>query len=204
MMGLSPLASSHDGRYDKQQRKEDRLKGRKEQEMVLDPRTEKELRAYIEEKYQVSELDHTDERYRRAYMGVKSHLVFRDAPEILKTPEMPLPDHPPVSEKDPDYLAFRANQDERFKEAVMLPSSEFSVHLHVYSIPVKVNSILAAWLEVYIESVHHYLAFSTVALEFEEHYSIDKIRNDIIRAYGATEEDREKDSERYRQLVSIL
>ena len=38
----------------------------------------------------------------------------------------------------------------------------------------------------------------------EYHEKARETARSIIRAYGATEEDREKDSERYRQLVSIL
>ena len=149
------------------------------------------------------ELERSDERYQRAYMGVKSHLVFRDAPELLKTEEMSYPDHPPASENDPDYKAYRENSDQRWNEAVMLPSEKFPIHLHVYNIPIIINEIPIAWLEVYVETDHKYLAFKVIALEYEEHYSIDRIRKDIIDYFGISEQDRDEKNERYLQYLNV-
>ena len=204
VMGLSPLTQDMDGRYGKQLKSKEKRREKKEQELTLDPHTPAELRGYIENTYHVKELEKTDERYKKAYMGVKAHLVERDASEILKTAALPEPDHPPVSADDADYEAWRKNKDARFREAVMLPPDQFKVHLHVYVINITVNEVPVAWLEVYVETVHEYLAFSTIALEYEEHYAIERTKTDIIRFFGASEKDREADNERYRQLISTL
>ncbi len=203
VMGLSSMAAGADERYRKQARRNQELEQKKTEHLRFSPHSTAELRGYIEKKYGVTELERSDERYQRAYMGVKSHLVFRDAPELLKTEEMPYPDHPPASENDPDYKAYRENSDQRWNEAVMLPSEKFPIHLHVYNIPIIINEIPIAWLEVYVETDHRYLAFKVIALEYEEHYSIDRIRKDIIDYFGISEQDRDEKNERYLQYLNV-
>ena len=203
VMGLSSMAAGADERYRKQAKRNQELELKKTQELRFEPHSTAELRGYIEKKYNTSELERSDERYQRAYMGVKAHLVFRDAPELVETAEMPYPDHPPAAENDPDYAAYRENQDRRWNEAVMLPSDKFPIHLHVYNIPIIINETPIAWLEVYVETDHKYLAFKVIALEYEEHYSIDRIRKDIIDYFGISEQDRDEKNERYLQYLNV-
>ena len=54
-----------------------------------------------------------------------------------------------------------------------------------------------------METDHKYLAFKVIALEYEEHYSIDRIRKDIIDYFGITEEDRAAENERYLQYLNV-
>lgn len=201
--GNSSFAGGTDGRYSKQAKKNQKLKKQKEQDLVLAPHTPAELRGYIEKKYGVQELDRSDDRFKRAYMGIKAHLVFEHAPELVETPEMPEPKHPPVSEFDPDYMAYRENKEIRWKEAVKVDPEKFPVHLHVYNIAIMQVSGPAAWLEVYVETEHAYLAFKEIALEYEEQYTTKRVIADIVNYFGASEEDRESKNERYVQLVSV-
>ena len=134
-------------------------------------------------------------------MNVKAELVFRYAPEMVKTREIPEPDHPPVSEKDPDYADYYENKEVRFREAVMIPPEEFRMHLHVYNIAIMQGELAVAWIEVYVESDHDYLSFKVIHLEFEEHYRIDRVISDIVGYFGASEEDRREGNERYLRLV---
>ncbi len=203
VMGLSSMAADSDERYRKQAKRNQEREQKKTEQLRFEPHSTAELRGYIEKKYNTTELERSDERYQRAYMGVKAHLVFRDAPELLTTGELPYPEHPPVSEHDPDYEAYRANSDARWNEAVMLPQEKFPVHLHVYNIPIIINEIPIAWLEVYVETDHKYLAFKVIALEYEEHYSIDRIRKDIIDYFGISEQDRDEKNERYLQYLNV-
>ena len=173
--GYDSKSGGADGRYDKQAKRNRKTEKKKMKEIVFEPHTTAELRGYIEKKYDVSELTRTDERYKAAYMGVKAHLVETYAPERY----------------------------ESFEQAVMIPPAEFPVHLHVYNLYIHINDLPIAWLEVYVETDHEYLAFRTVPLEFEEHYSIDQAKADIIRYFGAGKEDKKKNNERYLQLVSI-
>ena len=202
VMGLSTMAAQSDERYKKQALRNQELTERKTQALRFEPHSTAELRGYIEKKYGVEELPRTDERYMRAYMGVKAHLLFRDAPELITTEELPYPEHPPVSENDPDYTAYRENADRRWNEAVMMPADQFPVHLHVYNVPIVINEVPIAWLEVYVETDHKYLAFKVIALEYEEHYSIDRVRKDIINFFGISQEDQEARNERYLQYLN--
>ena len=204
VMGLSPLSDASDGRYNKQKKKADKARKKQIRQIELNARTCRELCLYIENTYRVEELDRSDERYRKAYMGVKSHLVFREIPDSLPTKAMKKPDHPPRSENDPDYAAWDENREQRFKEAVMLPPEVFKLDLHVYVINITSNDIPVAWLEVYVEQIHEYLAFSIIPLEYEEHYLIDRTIKDIVCYFGASKADKDADNERYNQLLRVL
>ena len=203
VMGSASLSYGSDGRYRRQARENRRVQREKERELVLNPHTPAQLRGYIEKTYGVQELSKEDDRFRRAYMGVKAHLVLENAPELLETEEMEMPAHPPVSDTDPDYVRYRENEEKRFQEAVRLSKEAFPMHLHVYNIPVERNGLSIAWIEVYVESVHEYLAFRRIDLEFEDHYTVDKIIADIVNYFSASEADRKKKNERYLQLVSV-
>ena len=204
VMGNNSADSGADGRYWKQARANQKQKEEKLKNLALEPHSTAELRGYIEAKYQVAELPRDDDRYRRAYLGVKAHLVFRDAPELVRTPEMAEPNHPPRSENDPDYAAYDANRETRYREALHLSREEFPMHLHVYNIPINQGSLPVAWLEVYVETDHEYLAFSVVRLEYEEHYSIDRTIKDIVRYFGAGPEDQAAGNERYLQYLNTV
>lgn len=201
--GNSSLYTGADGRYLKQARRNRKIAEGKVRNVVLAPHTTAELCRYIEGKYGVSKLEHTDERYKRAYVNVKAHLVFTYAPELITTPKREEPDHPPVSEHDPDYEAYQENEDKRWKEAVMVKSDSFRMRLHVYNISVMQGDLAVAWIEVYVEDEHNYLAFKTIDLEFENDYRTSLVIADIVKYFGASEEDRDQFNERFLQLVSV-
>lgn len=203
-MGNRSSDSGADGRYRKQAKENRRREQEKLKNLVLEPHTTAELRGYIEAKYQVTELPRDDDRYKLAYLGIKAHLVFRDAPELLRTPPMEEPDHPPRFENDPDYVEYDRNRETRYQEALHLTREQFPMHLHVYNIPINQGSLPVAWLEVYVETDHEYLAFKVIELEYEEHYSIDRTREDIIRYFGAGPEDQAAGNERYLQYLNSV
>lgn len=203
-MGNRSSDSGADGRYRKQAKENRRREKEKLKTLALEPHSTAELRGYIEAKYGVSELPRDDDRFKAAYLGIKAHLVFRDAPELIATPEMEAPNHPPRSENDPDYRAYDENRETRYQEALHLSREQFPMHLHVYNIPIMQGTLPVAWLEVYVETDHAYLAFKVVHLEYEEHYSIDRTREDIIRFFGAGPEDQASGNERYLQYLSVM
>lgn len=202
-MGNRPMDGGGDGRYKKQARRNQKIARLKKKSLVLEPHTTAELRGYIESKYGVAEIPKSDERYKRAYMRVKSHLVYTYAPELLKTEKIEKPNHPPVSETDPDYEAYYANEKERWKEAVLVSNEAFPIHLHVYNLYITTNDFPIAWLEVYVETEHQLLDFRTIRLEYEEHYSIDQVKKDLINYFGASKEDKLQHNARYLQLLSV-
>ena len=203
VMGRQSYFDAADKRYSKQRKSDRKKKAERISRMKLESHTAEEVMLYIQDKYGVSPIPYTDDRFRRAYMGVKAHLVFRDLPDAVKTPEMEEPDHPPVSDLDPDYILYRKNLDERWKEATQLPSDVFPMKLCVYNIPIERNGLVLSWLEIYVEAVHSYLAFKTIVLEYEDEYTIKRITADIVNYFGADEKDREENNERYRQLCGV-
>ncbi len=202
-MGNSSLNKGADGRYAKQAKQNRKMEKKKLDQLVLNPHTPAELRGYIESRYQVKELEKSDDRYKRAYMNIKAQMVFTYAPELITTPAAQEPSHPPRSDSDPDYVNYNETEQARWKEAVMLSPDRFTFHLHVYNIPIFSNEIPVAWVEVYVESEHNYLSFNTIHLEYEEHYLIDRTIADIVNYFSATEEDKKERNERYQQLCSV-
>jgi len=204
VMGYSSMSGGADGRYDKQAKENRKAAKQHEKELELNARSAAELRAYIEDTYRITELSLEDERYHAAYAGVKAHLVFRDAPELIRTPLPKQPAHPPVSENDPDYAALRRAEDDRFREAVTLPPEQFPIHLHVYNIPIMQNDRPVCWLEVYVEMDHEYLAFKPIVLEYEDTYQLNRVISDIVRYFGASAADKKAKNERYVQFISVM
>ncbi len=74
--------------------------------------------------------------------------------------------------------------------------------LHLYQILVMQGVVPAAWLTVYIEANHEYLAFRETELECKDSYEVRKVKNDIIRYYGADEEDKKQKNYRYTQFIN--
>ena len=201
--GASMTSGGADGRYGKQARKNRKATKEKEKNVALEPHTPDELRKYIEEKYGVTELEQDDDRYKKAYFGIKSQLVFTYAPDLLSTKEMKMPKHPPVSDDDPDYAEWRRNENARWKEAVSLPSRVFKMRLHVYNIPVFLGEVPVSWIEVYVESEYEYLSFKVIDLEYPDHYLTKRTIRDIVNYFGAGPEDKKAKNARYLQLISM-
>jgi hypothetical protein len=74
--------------------------------------------------------------------------------------------------------------------------------LHLYQILVMQGVVPAAWLTVYIEANHEYLAFRETELECRDSYEVNRVKNDIIRYYGADEEDKKQKNYRYTQFIN--
>ena len=74
--------------------------------------------------------------------------------------------------------------------------------LHLYQILVMQGVVPAAWLTVYLEGNHEYLAFRETPLECKDSYEVNKVKNDIIRYYGADEQDKKQKNYRYTQFIN--
>lgn len=74
--------------------------------------------------------------------------------------------------------------------------------LHLYQILVMQGVVPAAWLTVYLEGNHEYLAFRETPLECKDSYEVGRVKNDIIRYYGADEEDKKQKNYRYTQFIN--
>ena len=93
--------------------------------------------------------------------------------------------------------------DEIVKEAKAKMSDWEPLSLSVYNIVVMQGSSPAAWLEVYVEKNHDYLAFRTVDLECDDEYSVKKVIADIVNYFGAGKNDKKAKNDRYNLLVSV-
>lgn len=183
IFGEKGFSEGTDGRYEKQAKINRLIEREKEKMIVFHPETPEALAAHILALPGAEELERTDERYESAFLGVKDYLAEEYAWEQLKTKE--------------------SDAEARFQEAVSLPESVLPVDLHVFNIPIRTNSLLMAWLEVYVEYKHAYLAFKPVALEEEADYMIHRTEKDLINFFGVSEEDRKARNDRYIQYLNV-
>lgn len=93
--------------------------------------------------------------------------------------------------------------DEIFKEVSEKLSDWAPLALNVYNVVVMQGQAPAAWLEVYVERNHNYLAFKTTALECDDEYSVKRVIADIVNYFGAGKNDKKEKNERYLQLISV-
>ncbi len=93
--------------------------------------------------------------------------------------------------------------DEIVKEAAAKLSDWEPLALNVYNVVVMQGNAPAAWLEVYVEKNHDYLAFRTVDLECDDEYSVKRVIADIVNYFGAGKADKKAKNERYNLLVSV-
>lgn len=93
--------------------------------------------------------------------------------------------------------------DEIVKEVSEKLSDWAPLNLTVYNIVVMQGNQPAAWLEVYVEKNHDYLAFRTVDLECDDEYSVKRVIADIVNYFGAGKEDKKAKNDRYNLLVSV-
>lgn len=93
--------------------------------------------------------------------------------------------------------------DEIVQEVAGKLSDWENLSLHCYNIVVMQGAAPAAFLEVFIEDHHDYLAFRTIDLECDDEYSVRRVKSDIVRYFGAGKEDKKENNERYTQYISV-
>lgn len=179
--GRKNMLNSTDGRYEKQMRNTKNKEKKLLKSLVLHPHSAIALRSFIEEKYAVQPLSTHDERYKEAFPRVKAYLAEEYADEYLQSWDL----------------------EERFQEAQKIPESALSLHFYVYSIPITVNSICLAWLEVYVEEAHDYLSFKTICLEDDEHYLVGQTKREIVNYFGISENDIKERTDRFIQFMGV-
>lgn len=101
------------------------------------------------------------------------------------------------------HVAPLPESDEIVMEAKELFKDVPNYDLTCYQLTVMQGTKEAAWLRVYVETTTAYLAFSQVALEVEETYSVSQIIKDLVRFFGAGKEDKKANNARYVQYISI-
>lgn len=93
--------------------------------------------------------------------------------------------------------------DEIVKEVTAKLADWAPLQLTAYNIVVMQGNAPAAWLEVYVEKNHKYLAFRKVDLECDDEYSVKRVIADIVNFFGAGKEDKKAKNDRYNLLVSV-
>ena len=102
------------------------------------------------------------------------------------------------------YQVKELPEDDEIVKSVLAKMSDWgAVSLHCYNIVVMQGTQPAAWLEVYVEDFHNYLAFRIVELECDDKYSVNRAISDIVRYFGAGKDDKKAKNERYIQFINM-
>lgn len=168
-----------------------------------DPHTLDELEEYLVKTYQGERLSEEQEETVHEKEAMRQTLILTKRPELLSTPE-PSPIDQKASKKE--QMAFIEQIQKRFEEAEKISEEEFPIDFRVYRIYLNGGAEQAhnSSLDVQIEKNYEILQVSMQYQGKEEEEKLKNIIKDIYRYYGVSEEDKEKGSERFLMLATIL
>jgi len=157
--------------------------------------TLKEVVAYADKKYGVTEVDFTHYKYVEQRKCLKESLIIKHKPELLG--DMKDITRPSVYDEDSVKKMFQQIQD-RSERIAKIPDSEMPMDFHIYEIK---NEHGLLEMEVdYLWDVFG-LSYSGSKKEMKQ---LKKMAQDLYMYYGVTKEDIEIKSERYSSLVTML
>lgn len=182
-----------------------RLKAKHEKKMrriadkiPTDPHTLEEVEQYLQDKYHAVCLDGEREETRGQERAMRSTMVFKHRPELLRTPEpeVPKPD-------DPEALKqFEEQIKKRFQEAEEVSAEEFPLDFHCYQITPEGEE--DTQLIINVERRYQELQVSYTMGKSGDKAALEAIVKDVYLYYGVSQEDKEKCTERFMVLANVL
>lgn len=172
-------------------------------ELKAEPHTLEEVETYLVKTYQAERLKKDSEDVSRGREALRQSLVLTRRPELLTSPE-PAPLNQKASRKE--QMAFLEQIQKRMEEAKQISEEKFSIDFQVYRIWLDKESEEGSnyFLDIQIEKNYEILQVSMQYRDEEEKKKQETIIKDIYRYYGVTEEDKEKGTERFLVLASVL
>lgn len=203
------------GRTDANKQGKEELERKKRLERLketlpTEPHTLEEVEQYLTEKWQAEKLPGENQEAVFMEQALRTSLVLTRRPELLNSPE-PKPLNPKAPKKE--QMAFVEQIQKRFEEAEKISAEEFPLDFQVYRIcPGKKEqaslkdseTIENSRVDVQVEKNFQMLQVSFQYEGEEEKQKMEEIVKDIYLYYGVTEEDKEKGTERFLMLASIL
>lgn len=156
--------------------------------------TMEETGAYIVRELGFIELDKTDGEYQTEYIQMRVSFLLQYRPELLGE----LAEFPKLEKQDEESVRlFMAQMEERQKAAECISTDIFDIDLHIYQMQKEDMA------RITLENTYGYIGGSASgSKKFMKEYH--KMFQDIYRYYGVSQDDIEKQTKRYQQLVKTL
>lgn len=170
--------------------------------LTPNPHTLEEVRAFIMEKYDATEIFPTDRTYINAYRNLKSALVREHAPELPG--ESPDKYRPADFSDEKAVLLFLQKSKEYEEKAASLDESLFPMDFHLYRIKLPPCGTLRVSIDFLHEHLSSTLSYSNSKSSRNAVRTYINAHRSIYAYYGVSKEDIEKRSQRLMTLLDIL
>lgn len=181
------------------QRKYRRKRKNAERSVVSGTHTMRETIQYAKERYGMTEADASYRYYEERKRTMKGSLISRKKPELLSEDKRILP-----PEDLNDKKALKAWEKQvrewtamREREIDAVSGEDFPMEYHLFV----ADREGQGRLEMEVELLHDALAISYSGGDKKD---MDAVVKDIYRYYGVSQEDIERHTERYRELITVL
>ncbi len=173
----------------------DRKKKKIEKQIKPDGHSLKEVADYVGSVLGCGELDKTAKSYQIEYKEMRTSFIIQYAPELLGE----YAEHPQLESPDAEGLQkFQEAMERRMQAAEKVPKEVFDIDLHIWE--KKEADSYVRWI---LENRYQYIGMSASGPK-KKMKQFKKWEKDIWRYYGVTQEDIDKKTDRYRELVRAL
>lgn len=160
------------------------------------PHSMEEVMAYLQEKYEFTELDKTSEEYILQYEEMRASCIMQYAPELLGEYATPPQLH---SREEEAIREFQRQHEIRQQKAMEIPKEVFEIDYHVFEKKDGNDK-----MSVYFETRFAYIGAGFEYANKATYRKFNNIYKDIYRYYGVTEEDIQNKTKRYKELLTTL
>ncbi len=155
-----------------------------------------EVGNYMKAVYGFVEINQSTDEFQTEYKQIRASFIMQYAPELLGT----LTPYPELAGEDPKSIKqFMEQMELRQKAAENIPQELFDIDLHVFK---KEEADLQ--MRLIMESKYDYIGGSASGGSKLKMKKYRKIYRSICRYYGVTQEDIDKKTRRYKELIRTL
>lgn len=190
-----------DGNSERRKKEREKKLEKFKAELKAEPHTLDEVEQYLMETCQAERLSDEDIHVVRGREAMRQSLILTHRPDLLSVPEPG-----PLDEKasKEEQMAYVKQIQKRFEEAEKVPEEQFPIDFRVYRIHPEGEKDRNYFLDIQIERKYEMLQVSLQYRDNAQEAKMQKIVQDIYRYYGVSEEDKEKGTERFLILASVL
>lgn len=156
-----------------------------------------EVMEYLVTRYGFAEIEKDSAEATEEYRQMRASFLIQYAPELLGEyavlPEL-------KSELREDILSYLNQVEQQMQRAMEVPKEQFDIDFHMFR---KIMDDMDSMIDITIEKNYAYIGGAASGSKSMIR-KFRKIEKDVYRYYGVTEEDIQKKSRRYQELVQIL
>lgn len=156
-----------------------------------------EVMEYLVTRYGFAEIEKDSAEAAEEYRQMRASFLIQYAPELLGEyavlPEL-------KSELREDILSYLNQVEQQTQRAMEVPKEQFDIDFHMFR---KIMNDADSMIDITIEKNYAYIGGAASGSKSMIR-KFRKIEKDVYRYYGVTEEDIQKKSRRYQELVQML